>query len=55
MVAPKVWRPMKGGALKTWRLVLAALMVPMLVLVVIAVLVSAIVLGCTSCGRLTTP
>jgi hypothetical protein len=30
--------------LKTWRLVLATLMVPMLVLVVVAVLVSAIVL-----------
>jgi hypothetical protein len=30
--------------LKTWRLVLAALMVPMLALVVVAALVSAIVL-----------
>jgi hypothetical protein len=35
---------MKGGAMKAWQLVLAALMVPMLVLVGVAVLVSAILL-----------
>jgi hypothetical protein len=48
-IDPSWWRriggrPMKGGAMKAWQLVLAALIVPMLVLVGVAVLVSAMLL-----------